>query len=311
MKKVIVGSVLMVLGISSAYANQYKIINTESGDDLCKFTTAIGKTSYGDQIVDQLGRVTEFSCGNWPYGSGPGAIFYGEGGGWTDPHNSPSALVPNTDGVPPYYNENVWRIGNFFYGEELKYDFNTSTWTQFDSHQNVVNSGEFRVEQVLHQGAEQESVACKLYDSEGVEVGSGVYTTTPSVTETIYHNGADGTGGAYDTNFATKLYVYANLKNNDEAGDDSMFTHTFEDIWAGDIPGGINKTHPAGWQTIESGWHKYPPYKLSQGIITTFSMDFTTPLEGVWKGEWSTLNIWPYESKGNEGAFICSIQSAH
>lgn len=310
MKKLLAGSaVIMALGITNAYANAYRIVDQEDGSDLCKFTTAIGKTSYGDQIIDHYGRVTKFSCGNWPYGSGPGAIFYGEGGGWTDPHNSPSALVSNVDGVPSYYNEKVWRVGNFFYGEELKYDFNTSTWTQFDTHQNVVNSGKFRVEQVPQHGTDEESVACKLYDSEGIEVGSGVYTYTPSITETIYHNGNVGTGGAYDTKFSTKAYVYAILKGGDGTEEDHMFTHTFDDIWAGGNPGGINKTHPAGYESVESGWHKHFPYKFSQGEVTTFSMDFNTSLEGTWKGDWVSLDT--LQSKSNAGAFTCSIQPGH
>jgi hypothetical protein len=315
MKKILAGSaVIMALGITNADANAYKIVDKKDGSELCKFTTAIGKTSYGDQIIDHYGRVTKFSCGNWPYGSGPGVIFYGEGGGWTEPHNSPSALVSNVDGVPPYYNENVWRIGNFFYGEELKYDFITSTWTQFDTHQNIVNSGEFRVEQVAHQGVDQETVACKLYDSEGMEVGSGVYTYTPSITETIYHNGDIGTGGTYDTSFATKANVYAILKDDGETGEDYMFTHTFEDIWAGDNPAGLNSMHEAGFETIEPGWHKHPPYKVcGQCEITTFSMNFDTPLKGTWNGfRYFNNSNPPYrDSKSNDGAFTCSIQSRH
>jgi hypothetical protein len=146
-----------------------------------------------------------------------------------------------------------------------------------------------------------------------MEVGSGVYTYTPSITETIYHNGDIGTGGTYDTSFATKANVYAILKDDGEIGEDYMFTHTFEDIWAGDNPGGINSTHEAGFETIEPGWHKHPPYKCSQCEITTFSMNFDTPLKGTWNGfRYFNNSNPPYrDRKSNDGAFTCSIQSRH
>ena len=52
MKKILAGSaVIMALGITNADANAYKIVDKKDGSELCKFTTAIGKTSYGDQLL--------------------------------------------------------------------------------------------------------------------------------------------------------------------------------------------------------------------------------------------------------------------
>jgi len=317
-KKVLAGSIIAALGITNAYANAYRIIDKDDGSELCQFTTAIGQSSYGDQIIDKYGRVTEFSCGNWPYGAGPGALFYGEGFGSADSHNSPSALISSTNGLSSYNNANIWRIGNFFYGEELKYDFNTYTWTQFDSHQRVVKSGGFKVKQIPSLGSNQKSVACKLYGREGIEAGVAVYTYDPSTTEAIYFNGSAGGGlGFYSTNFATKSYVYATLKgdaypspNGDGSeviADDYMFTHTFEDIWIGETPGGINTEHPAGYETIDSGWHKYRPHKCGNCELTDFSMNFNTALEGTWSGRRVNNGV-PFEHNSNDGVFTCSIQ---
>jgi hypothetical protein len=304
MKNILVGSaIIMALGITNADANAYKIIEREDGGELCKFTTAVEKASYGGQIADRFGMVTEFSCRDWPYGFGPGVIYYMEGA----EQKSPSALVSNGDGVPPYFHENKWRIGNFFYGEELHFDFSTKTWTRFDSHQRVVKSGKFKVEQIPHLALNKKTGVCKLNDSEGVEAGVGVYTYDPSTAESFY-SGA-GRPGHHVTNFGTELYVYANLKPDPSfwSGGDYMYEKVIKNIWAGDEPGSILTVDPLYRQV--QGWED--PLAKCSGCGVRFKMDFTSTLEGTWSAEhWNQNNYDPvtgmWEWQTTEGSFLCS-----
>jgi len=304
MKKILVGStIIMALGITNADANAYKIVDKKDGSELCKFTTAVEKASYGGKIVDRFGKVTEFSCRDWPYGFGPGVIYYMEG----PEQKSPSALVSNGDGVPPYFHENKWKIGNFFYGEELHFDFSTKTWTRFDSHQRVVKSGGFKVEQIPHLASNQKTGVCKLNDSEGIEAGVGVYTYDPSTAESFYSG--VGRPGHHVTSFGTKLYVYANLTADESfwSGGDYMYKKVIKKIWGGDEPGSILDQSPLNIKVL--GW--IDPVVKCSGCGTSFSMNFTTPLEGTWSaGHHDQNNYDPdtgfWEMQANEGTFLCS-----
>ncbi len=270
-------------------------------NELCRFTTAVEKSSYGSKITDRFGKVIEFSCRDWPYGFGPGVIYYGEG----PEKKSPSALISNEDGVPPYFHENKWKIGNFFYGEELHFDFSTKTWTRFDSHQRVVRSGKFEVEQIPHLASNQKTRVCKLNDSEGIEAGVGVYTYDPSTAESFY----SGVGQSvhHVSNFGTELYVYANLKADERwKGGDYMYKKVIKNIWAGDEPGSILDQNPLYEQVL--GW--VDPVVECSGCGTSFSMNFNTPMEGTWSADhWNNNNIDPdtgfWEAQSSEGAFSC------
>jgi hypothetical protein len=307
MKKSMIVILVGALIAGSAYGNKYEIINKYNGDDMCEFITGIGKTSYSNLITNQRGKVESFSCNDWPYGAGPGVLYYTGNSGL-------SALAPNSQGIQPYLHNDKWQVGNFFYGEELHFDFPTNKWTKFDMHQKVVSSGGFKVKKiqnlgpVLHQGPNDKTVVCTLLDINFSPAGKAVYNYDPTTTEE-YPYSADQ--ASVVTNYGSKLYVYANLVARDGWSDNYMYTEMIDRIWGGNTPGSIVYS-PDPLYPPQLGWHEPAPYHCSGCSYTTFDMDFTTTSEGTWKGlHRHQNNIDPNthisELQTNEGTFSCSV----
>jgi hypothetical protein len=132
--------------------------------------------------------------------------------------------------------------------------------------------------------ADSIQVGCQFYDQEANLVGDGEYTYDPSVSDSLLYNTPSGEQ-TYETNYATEFHPNITFYSGEEwTGGNYQFTDSILNIWGGDEPGTIKPEGLSPYQTIDSGWHKYPPGKCSGCGHSVFSMNWSSTSEGTWEG---------------------------